>query len=361
MTTKYHINNHGYINECRAKEKCRFGGASGLDNHYSSINKARQAYEEKNNSDVFAVSNKNPDKSHLPKIKKALATFRKDLKARKNPGVNTLSDTIRGGFTQMDIDKVSSNYPMLGESTISFRPFSYGNTPVAVIDFKLDKSQQEQLKNIYNNLESGNISSDSVSVVEKDGCTTFTINAGVRDRLDKRVASKAKIKSSAGKAQVSLDKREIFSISSDDKVMSEALKQMKEAHDFGALRMSDPDETSSFTHLYDDRDLSREDKEEQIKRDVIRGELLRRAKPIENELQKISQPGSEIELSPVIVSSMKDLSEVEYMVDFKPTNFEDVSILPNNRVVGIYNEKQIRSMLSGDYDAVIQRSKLASQ
>jgi len=42
---KYHINNDGTVGLCKAIEKCPFGGPTGFENHYSTIQKAQRSAE----------------------------------------------------------------------------------------------------------------------------------------------------------------------------------------------------------------------------------------------------------------------------------------------------------------------------
>lgn len=44
---KYHINNKGEVKPCRAKVKCRFGGANGNENHFTSASEAEKYVQEK--------------------------------------------------------------------------------------------------------------------------------------------------------------------------------------------------------------------------------------------------------------------------------------------------------------------------
>jgi hypothetical protein len=43
MDIKYHINDKGEVHRCKARVKCRFGGATGVENHYSSLAEAEVA------------------------------------------------------------------------------------------------------------------------------------------------------------------------------------------------------------------------------------------------------------------------------------------------------------------------------
>lgn len=44
---KFHINNNGEPKTCHAKVRCRFGGASGTENHFSSLKEAEAASQKK--------------------------------------------------------------------------------------------------------------------------------------------------------------------------------------------------------------------------------------------------------------------------------------------------------------------------
>lgn len=43
---KYHINNNGDALICKATQKCRFGGESGVENHFTNKNEAEKAAQQ---------------------------------------------------------------------------------------------------------------------------------------------------------------------------------------------------------------------------------------------------------------------------------------------------------------------------
>lgn len=53
---KYHINHKGEVKPCQARVKCRYGGASGSDNHFSNIADAEQAVQ-KRFSEKYGATN----------------------------------------------------------------------------------------------------------------------------------------------------------------------------------------------------------------------------------------------------------------------------------------------------------------
>lgn len=71
--TKYHINNNDEAKVCHAKIKCRFGGESGKENHFDSMQEAEQKIQEKysNTLTQFKGISKTTSKNDLKKLSSA--------------------------------------------------------------------------------------------------------------------------------------------------------------------------------------------------------------------------------------------------------------------------------------------------
>lgn len=54
MADKFHINDKGEVGKCTAKKKCRFGGESGVDNHFSTMKEAQDSFEKDNKNRMFS-------------------------------------------------------------------------------------------------------------------------------------------------------------------------------------------------------------------------------------------------------------------------------------------------------------------
>lgn len=73
---KFHINNRGEVKPCQAKVRCRFGGASGQENHFTSQEAAAAALQ-RNYGTKYGVSPTALRKTSLPSLQ--------DLAARGVP------------------------------------------------------------------------------------------------------------------------------------------------------------------------------------------------------------------------------------------------------------------------------------
>jgi hypothetical protein len=95
---KYHINKRGEVHECHANDKCRFGGASGHSNHFSS----REAAEK------FAQEKLSKTYGHISKIKKSPKLSKESLdglkKSLSEDGVK-VSDLPEGSTESLVINK----------------------------------------------------------------------------------------------------------------------------------------------------------------------------------------------------------------------------------------------------------------
>lgn len=109
---KYHINDKGEAGVCRAKTKCRFGGSSGVDNHFESREAAEKHVQEKLNKQYGQVESL------------SRGTARDDLKKLANKGVK--------------VEKIAK---------ISQHDFSSAAPDVSTIDLVDEKPTADELRN----------------------------------------------------------------------------------------------------------------------------------------------------------------------------------------------------------------------
>lgn len=102
--TKYHINNDGEARPCGAKVKCRFGGESGVENHFSSAEAAEvevQKRLQKEFSHVSSMRQKGTSAQFVKNreaIKTALVSFGAVKNADSLPEVRNTDEMVEKWF-----------------------------------------------------------------------------------------------------------------------------------------------------------------------------------------------------------------------------------------------------------------------
>lgn len=64
MSKKFHVNSKGEAGECQAKKNCPFGGFTGLENHFNTVEEARNFYETSKASETLITLKNNYDVSN---------------------------------------------------------------------------------------------------------------------------------------------------------------------------------------------------------------------------------------------------------------------------------------------------------
>lgn len=77
--TKFHVNSKGEVGPCKAKVRCRFGGESGVENHFDTVEAAREAAQ-KNLQEEF---------SHLSSVRRGVSP--QFIKMRDSIGATLVS------------------------------------------------------------------------------------------------------------------------------------------------------------------------------------------------------------------------------------------------------------------------------
>jgi hypothetical protein len=97
MEARYHVNGLGEVGPCRARIKCRFGGASGQENHFISRADAEN-FIQKNLAAKYGPAQGLKKATH----KELQAKARHSLLALKKGGiqVNTVPSIMEYSFTQ---------------------------------------------------------------------------------------------------------------------------------------------------------------------------------------------------------------------------------------------------------------------
>lgn len=415
---KYHVNDEGNVGKCGAKNSCPFGGETGFEDHYATPEEAKKAYEKKmeGNSGSSSSLKSDPNTKHLSKIKRALAQNAADFKARDAWRDKTLEKELEAKFSREEIDELLNMKIFAGESTIGYGGMNKNSDKFYGVTFSPNPKfeEEEALRKLHKALEDGDVSPDEISIVEKDGKTSLIINPYGHEGYaversfneanrqlnnyfpPKRFDAKWKLernslvelKSMAKAAGIKpmptrraeivnklLDHQlgettlrtpqasygegmgEVLTITTDNKVMAEALKRVKSANDNGTLRIgSARNPFSRGVLFYDDRDMSSDDKAQMIKDNVVAEELSKRIEPSVDALRKVSRNG--VLVRPSSNGDLKDLSEGKYWVDFRAKNLDhDKYLSRDDNVYGYFNEKEINDMANGDYTALSESNK----
>lgn len=171
MATKYHVNpNTGMVSPCNAKIKCRFGGASGDENHFSRKSEANK-FSEKIMEQKFSPM-KSTSRQKKTSFAKNRENLKKDLLASgvisaddKLPNVRSKKEMIDKWFDGdkekfETISKVNSETSLRDTTKKSVGTFINNSVKVNVVsdlDFEDSGNDKSNVDLLNEDLESINI------------------------------------------------------------------------------------------------------------------------------------------------------------------------------------------------------------
>lgn len=142
----------------------------------------------------------------------------------------------------------------------------------------------------------------------------------------------------------------VLSIVSDNKAMMATMRKAKEAHDNGSLRVgSSNNPFSNGVVFYDDRDVSRASKVDQVKAEEANAHA---NKMIEDDSAALKKKGSLYYAGARLGGDIENLKDARYWVNYSPGRSQSSIPGAEKQVFGYFSRDDIKEMANDDFSAV---------